>query len=139
VTMEAAKICRRAIGIDRRPEAVSVATNNLASSGVRNAEIIEGVAADIVPGLGRLDAAFVGGSRDLERSLSVLSDSVTGGIVVNAVLLSTLNKAVKAMKDLGIYQETISVQVCRSHELAGSLMFKPIDPVFIVVGRCGRR
>jgi hypothetical protein len=27
------------------------------------------------------------------------------------------------------------VQVSRSHEIAGSIMFKPIDPVWIIVAR----
>jgi len=29
----------------------------------------------------------------------------------------------------------VQVQVSRSHPIAGSIMFKPIDPVFIIVAR----
>jgi precorrin-6B methylase 2 len=27
------------------------------------------------------------------------------------------------------------VQVCRSHDIAGGTMFRPIDPVYVIVGR----
>jgi cobalt-precorrin-6B (C15)-methyltransferase len=56
-------------------------------------------------------------------------------IVVNAVLLSTLSQAVATMQQLGILCEVVQVQVARSHEIAGSIMFKPIDPVYVIVGK----
>jgi len=39
------------------------------------------------------------------------------------------------MKQLGIFCEVVQVQVARSHEIAGSIMFKPIDPVYVIVGK----
>ena len=54
---------------------------------------------------------------------------------MNAVLLSTLTQSVATMKELGIFYEVVQVQVARSHEIAGSIMFKPIDPVYVIVGK----
>jgi cobalt-precorrin-6B (C15)-methyltransferase len=56
-------------------------------------------------------------------------------IVINAVLLNTLVQAVTILQQLDSLCEVVQVQVSRSHELAGSIMFKPIDPVFIIVGK----
>jgi len=55
--------------------------------------------------------------------------------VVNAVLLSTLAQTVATMQQIGIFCEVVQVQVARSHEIAGSIMFKPIDPVYVIVGK----
>jgi cobalt-precorrin-6B (C15)-methyltransferase len=65
----------------------------------------------------------------------MLAKKVKRTIVINAVLLSTLSETVATMKELGIFHEVVQVQVSRSHEIAGSIMFKPIDPVYIIVGK----
>lgn len=136
VTIEAAKLCSKAVGIDHRPEAVAVARENVSLSGLSNVSIMEGSAHLVIPTLGRMDAAFVGGTKELKQTLSLLADRVTGHIVVNAVLLSTLNECVTTMQELGIFQELVQVHISRSYALAGSIMLRPIDPVFIIVGRC---
>jgi cobalt-precorrin-6B (C15)-methyltransferase len=41
------------------------------------------------------------------------------------------------MVELDIFKEAVQVQVSRSYGLAGSVMFRPIDPVFIIVGEVG--
>jgi len=64
----------------------------------------------------------------------VLARRVRRTIVVNAVLLSTLNRTVESMQELGIFREIVYVQVARSKEIAGSIMFRPVDPVYIIVG-----
>ena len=81
------------------------------------------------------DCAFVGGTKNLGEILPVLVVQVRRTIVINAVMVSTLECAVKTLKDLGAFAEAVTVQVSRSHDIAGSIMFRPIDPVFIIVGR----
>ncbi len=84
--------------------------------------------------MGQIDTAFVGGSKELSEVLTILKKKGTRKIVVNAVMLSTLNKAVERMDELGMFDEVVQVQVSRSHRIAGSIMFRPIDPVYIIVG-----
>jgi cobalt-precorrin-6B (C15)-methyltransferase len=38
------------------------------------------------------------------------------------------------MQRLGIFREVIHVQVSRSYGIGKSIMFKPIDPVYVIVG-----
>jgi cobalt-precorrin-6B (C15)-methyltransferase len=76
----------------------------------------------------------VGGSGQLADVLDLLAHKVDRTIVVNAVLIETLSIAMEQMKKNGIFREAIHVQVSRSHELGGRSMFRPIDPVYIVVG-----
>jgi cobalt-precorrin-6B (C15)-methyltransferase len=57
--------------------------------------------------------------------------------VVNAVLVSTLQAAVDTLQEIGIFDEVVQVQISRSHAIAGSIMFRPIDPVYVIVGKGG--
>ncbi|MFA5311776.1 MAG: precorrin-6Y C5,15-methyltransferase (decarboxylating) subunit CbiT [Methanomassiliicoccales archaeon] len=135
VSIEAARTCNVVYSIDSRSEAIEATRVNVSESGMDNIVIIKGSANESLPRLGPLDCAFVGGSKELNDVLRTLASIVKGRIVVNAVLLSTLENAVATMKDLGIFEEVVQMNVSRSYDLAGSVMFKPIDPVFIIVGR----
>lgn len=136
VAIEASRTCGQVYAIDARDEAVEVALHNVRSSHADRVHVLKGNAIDVLPGLGRLDGAFVGGSQDLDEVLHVLAGQVTGRIVVNAVLLRTLHQAVSTMQELGIFEEIVQVAISRSYPLADSFMFRPIDPVYIIVGRC---
>jgi cobalt-precorrin-6B (C15)-methyltransferase len=81
------------------------------------------------------DCAFLGGTRHLAEILPVLATKVKRTIVINAVMVSTLESAVTILKELGLFTEVVQVQVSRSHDIAKSIMFKPIDPVYIIVAR----
>jgi cobalt-precorrin-6B (C15)-methyltransferase len=38
------------------------------------------------------------------------------------------------MQQLSMFREVVQVMVSRSYPLAGSVIFRPLDPVFIIVG-----
>jgi cobalt-precorrin-6B (C15)-methyltransferase len=62
---------------------------------------------------------------------------VRGRIVVNAVMVGTLHEAIASMQRLEIFVEAVHLQVSRSAGIAGGVMFKPINPVYIIVGGAG--
>lgn len=135
VAIAASRFCSKVFAIDRRSEAVEYTRAELEKGAIKNVDLIEGDALEALDRIGPLDCAFVGGSKNLSETLTKLSGSVRRSIVVNAVLLRTLSTAVAKMRELGIFQEAVLVQAARSKDLAGDMMFKPIDPVYIVVGR----
>jgi len=136
VAVEAAKRVKKVYAVDLRNEAV-ICTRDLArSSGITNLEIRQGHGADLIEELPHIDAAFIGGSRDLSKVLSLLSEKKVRSVVVNAVLLSSLHEAVTTMQELTIFKEVLHVSVSRSSPLAGGLMLRPLDPVYIIVGGC---
>lgn len=134
VAIEASKRCAKVYAIDMREEAFLATCTNAAAAGAGNIEALHMDAVEALQSIDRLDAAFVGGSKRLPELLDLLSSRVQGRIVVDAVLLRTLDEAVECMDRLGILHEVLQVQVSRSLPLAGSMMFKPIDPVFMIVG-----
>jgi len=137
IAIAASRVAERVYAIDRRSEAVAYARAEAARAGAENIEFFEGDAVEILPDLGPLDAAFVGGSRRLPEVLDLLADRVRGRIVVNAVMVGTLQSAIESMQRLGIFEEAVHLQVSRSAGIAGGVMFKPINPVYIVVGGAG--
>ena len=135
VAIAAARRAERVIAVDRRPEAIAVASGAITAAGCANIDLVEGEATEVLRAVDVLDVAFVGGSRDLDAVLELLSTRVRRTVVVNAVLLETLHRAVEKFRALGFAVEVAHVQVSRSKPLAGGLMLEPINPVYIITGR----
>jgi cobalt-precorrin-6B (C15)-methyltransferase len=135
VSIAAAQQAKKIVSLDKRPEAITTAQEAAQKSGINNIEFFCTDAVDYLTSDQIFDCAFVGGTQQLNRILPLLAKKVARTIVINAVLLSTLAEAVATMQQLGIFCEVVQVQVSRSHEIAGSIMFKPIDPVYIIVGK----
>ena len=135
VSVAMAKAANKVYALDKRPDAVSLATETAQQAGVRNIEFFCTDALDFLRTDTVWDCAFLGGTCGLEQILPLLKKRVKRTIVINAVMLSTLECAVTVLTELGIFNEVVQVQVSRSHAIAGSIMFKPIDPVFIIVAR----
>jgi cobalt-precorrin-6B (C15)-methyltransferase len=134
VAIAAAQIAKTVYAVDRLPEAIRYARQEATTAGVTNIEFFCGEAREFLAGNRTFDCAFVGGTKEIEEVLPLLAQKVKRTIVVNAVMVSTLSCVVETMQRLGIFREAVQVQVSRSHPIAGSIMFRPIDPVYIVVG-----
>ena len=135
VSIAAAQQAKKIVSLDKRPEAITTAQEAAEKSGIKNIEFFCTDAFDYLASDRIFDCAFIGGTQQLIRILPLLAKKVKRTIVINAVLLSTLAQAVATLQELGIFCEVVQVQVSRSHEIAGSIMFKPIDPVYIIVGK----
>lgn len=134
ISVTAAPSVKWVYAVDLRQEAVTCSRQLAEESGVDNIEISCENGVELLRRIPRLDAAFVGGSRDLASVLSLLAEKNVRTVVVNAVLLSTLTEAVATLQRLSMFREVVQVMVSRSSPLAGSIMFRPLDPVFIIVG-----
>ena len=136
VSIAAARMGVNVVAIDRRAEAIHFAKKESGREGVNNIRFFCAEAIDYFAGDDRVfDCAFIGGSHGLAEFLPVITRRVRRRIVVNAVLVSTLQAAVDTMQELGIFDEVVQVQIARSHAIAGSIMFRPIDPVYVIVGK----
>jgi len=134
VTVALGLQARTVFSIDRRPEAVSAATESVEKTGLRNVRISCTDALSFLSADQTYDCSFLGGTKQLGEIIPILAGKTRRTIVINAVLVSTLNTAVEAMMRLGIFREAVQVQAARSHRIAGSIMFRPVDPVYIIVG-----
>jgi len=135
VSVAMSRCAKSVAALDRRPEAVTMAKKTAETAGAHTIEFFCTEALDFLASAETFDCAFLGGTKQLEAILPILAKKVRRTIVINAVLVSTLNDAVTIMQELGIFTEAVQVQVSRSYPIAGSVMFRPIDPVYIIVGR----
>jgi len=136
ISLAVSHIAKKVYAIDRRQEAINLAREKAEKSGADNIEFFFGEATDFLPTVESLDCAFVGGSRNLDRVLRILHTLRTRSIVINAVKIDTMFQAVSVMEQLGIFHEAFHIQVSKSYPIGGGTMFKPYDPVYIVVGGC---
>ena len=135
VSVAMAKRVKNVYSLDKRPEAVSLARETARNAGVHTIEFFCTDAVDFLNSDRVFDCAFLGGTQQLAEILPCLAKKVKRTIVINAVMLSTLECAVTTLKELGIFTEVVQVQVSRSNDIAGSIFFKPINPVYIIVAR----
>jgi cobalt-precorrin-6B (C15)-methyltransferase len=135
VTVAMAHEARHVYSLDKRPDAVSLATETANKAGARNIDFFCMDALDYLNKDQVVDCAFLGGTHNIAKILPVLAKKVKRTIVINAVMISTLEQAVTILKELGLFTEVVQVQVSRSYDIGGSFMFKPINPVFIIVAR----
>jgi cobalt-precorrin-6B (C15)-methyltransferase len=130
-----AKQVKKVSALDRRPEAILVAAETARCAGVSNIEFSCMDARDFLKKDQMFDCAFLGGSKNITEILPILIKKVRRTIVINAVMVSTLEHAVATLKELGVFTEVVQVQISRSKDIAGSIMFRPIDPVYIIIAR----
>jgi cobalt-precorrin-6B (C15)-methyltransferase len=105
---------------------------------VENARILAGEASELLNSedfTDFIDCAFVGGTKNIDSVLETLVKKKARSIVVNAVRLETVVRTIEAMKRLEIFDEVVHILVSRSAPIAGETMFKPENPVYIVIGK----
>jgi cobalt-precorrin-6B (C15)-methyltransferase len=54
--------------------------------------------------------------------------------VVSAVRIETVALALNIMKERNVFKELLQIQLSRGNELAGGIMLKPENPVFLITG-----
>jgi cobalt-precorrin-6B (C15)-methyltransferase len=137
VSINAAKYVKHVIAIDTRDEAVVAASANIAEAGIKNIEVFKGNAEILLPDI-ELDCAFIGGSKNIEKILEILIKKVSIRFVVSAVRIETVAIALDIMKKNNVFKELLQIQLSRGNELAGGIMLKPENPIFLIIGenRC---
>ncbi|NLV26128.1 MAG: methyltransferase domain-containing protein [Methanomicrobiales archaeon] len=134
VTLTAASLVRQVHAIDVREEAFRWTEWEIMQKNIKNVTLHHKNAVKVLLTLKKIDTAFVGGSRDLADVISELSRLRVRTVVVSAVLLETLNIAIKSLQEHDMFQEVVHVQVSKTINLAGGLMLKPLDPVYLITG-----
>ena len=137
VSVAMAQAVAKVYSLDRRPEALELATQTARNAGVCNIAFFSIDAVEFLKNDQVFDCAVLGGTQGITEILPLLTKKVERTIVINAVLLSTLDRAVTSLKGMGLFTEVVQVQVSRSYDITGSIMFRPIDPVYIIVARGG--
>jgi precorrin-6B C5,15-methyltransferase / cobalt-precorrin-6B C5,C15-methyltransferase len=119
----------RAIGIEARGDRAGRAARNATALGVPELEIVQGHAPEILVGLARPDAVFVGGGMMdagvFDAAWSALKPG--GRLVANAVSLETEARLADNFRDFG--GDLIRLQVARADRVGAVSGWRPAMPV----------
>jgi cobalt-precorrin-6B (C15)-methyltransferase len=132
VSIAAASRVKQVYAIDNRDEAVRTANENIKERGISNVSVLKGEASLLLSDID-IDCAFVGGSKNIERVLAVLIEK-GARFAVSAVRIETVALAQDILKNNNYLKELLQIQLSRGYELGGGTIFKPENPVFLVVG-----
>jgi cobalt-precorrin-6B (C15)-methyltransferase len=93
---------------------------------------------DILENIPQIDRCFIGGTRQIDAFFPKLLEKASPGciIVADIARIGMASAVVGFMKRHEIFQEMLQIHISRGYELAGDVALKPVNPIFMVVGRC---
>ncbi len=130
VAMKAAPFVKQVYAIDDREEAIQAASENLKE--IPNAKVLMGEASELLNSI-EADCAFLGGSRNLEKVLEIMMKKLSR-FVISAIRIETASLALEILKSNHKLKELLQIHISRGKELAGGIMLKSENPVFLIVG-----
>lgn len=136
VSVEAAMILRsgRIFAVEQKEEGCELIKANKAKFGIKNIEVIHGLAPGCLTKLPAPDYAFIGGSSGdlipIVKDLEHKNPNVR--VVLNAVTLETLTWAVSWLKVENRRADIISVQIARAREAGSYRLMEGNNPVYII-------
>jgi len=125
----------RIFALERNPQYLSFIRDNLKKFVARNVVLIEAFAPEGLDDLPDPDRVFIGGSGGmLEEIIDAVDRRLKpdGVIVLNAVTLDTLTKAVEFLEDHGYTVEVACINVAKTKGLTEYKMFESHNPVYII-------
>ncbi len=135
VSLAASRCTEKIYGMDVRPEAVEASRSK-----VPGGRFFAGEASEILkimPELPSIDRCFIGGTQNIESFFPKLMERSSPGFAVVADLarIGIAHKVAELMKKEGIFQELLQIHISRGYDLAGDIALRPVNPIFMVVGR----
>jgi precorrin-6B C5,15-methyltransferase / cobalt-precorrin-6B C5,C15-methyltransferase len=121
--------------LEKNPQYLSFIRDNLKKFAARNVALVEAFAPEGLDDLPDPDRVFIGGSGGmLEEIIEAVDRRLKndGRIVLNAVTLDTLTKAVEFLEDHGYVVEAACINVAKTRGLTEYKMFEAHNPVYVV-------
>jgi precorrin-6B C5,15-methyltransferase / cobalt-precorrin-6B C5,C15-methyltransferase len=121
--------------LEKNPNYLTFIRDNLKKFVARNVMLVESFAPEGLEDLPDPDRVFIGGSGGmLEEIIDAVDRRLKsdGVIVLNAVTLDTLTKAVEFLEDHGYTVEVTCINVAKTRGLTEYKMFEAHNPVYII-------
>ncbi|VVB71711.1 putative cobalt-precorrin-6B C(15)-methyltransferase (decarboxylating) [uncultured archaeon] len=133
VSLAASRFTNRIYGLDVRAEAVAASRTR-----VPKGCFFLGEAGELLDDLPAIDRCFIGGTRKIAEFFPRLLKKASPGCIIVADLarMGIAAQVAAMMKEAGIFQELIQIHISRGYDLAGDMALKPVNPIFMVIGKC---
>lgn len=125
----------RIFAVERNQQCIGFINENLKKFCSRNVKLVEAFAPEGLEDLPDPDRVFIGGAGgQLEEIIDAVDKRLKaeGLIVLNAVTLDTLTKAVEFLEDHGYVVEATCVNISKTRRLTEYKMFEAQNPVYII-------
>lgn len=125
----------KVFALEKNPQYLVFLRDNLKKFVARNVKLVEAFAPEGLDDLPDPDRVFIGGSGGLLEEIIEAVDKrlkTEGRIILNAVTLDTLTKAVEFLEDHGYTVEVTCVNIAKTRGLTEYKMFEAHNPVYIV-------
>jgi precorrin-6B C5,15-methyltransferase / cobalt-precorrin-6B C5,C15-methyltransferase len=125
----------RVFALEKNPQCLTFLRENLQKFNARNVTLVEAFAPEGLDGLPDPDRVFIGGSGGMLEEIIEAVDrrlKPEGMIVLNAVTLDTLTKAVEYLEGNGYAVEVSCINVAKTKDLTDYKMFEAQNPVYII-------
>lgn len=127
--------------MERNEEAVNLIKKNIEKFSIGNISVIEAYA-PLYDFKEKLDCAFIGGSGgNLKEIIQWTKEllNLGGTLVVNCIILETLNSALQILKEEGFEEiEAVMMNIARMEKLGEGSYFKPLNPTYIISCKRGK-
>ncbi|WP_243669344.1 precorrin-6Y C5,15-methyltransferase (decarboxylating) subunit CbiT [Vulcanisaeta sp. JCM 16161] len=125
--------------VDRDEKAIELTRRNVERFGLKNVVIIHGEAPGVIHEINEVfDSVFIGGgSENIEGIIEAVHDRLRSGgrIVIDAILIDTVYKAVKALERFGFSDiDVTEVIIAKGLRTRVGLAMISRNPIFIVSG-----
>lgn len=121
--------------VEKNQQCIGFINENLKKFCARNIKLIEAYAPDGLDDLPDPDRVFIGGAGGkLDEIIDTISQRLKpdGVVVINAVTLDTLTRAVEFLEDHGFTVEAACINVAKTRNLTEYKMFEAQNPVYVI-------
>jgi precorrin-6Y C5,15-methyltransferase (decarboxylating) len=125
----------RIYAVEKNPQCIGFINENLKKFCARNIKLIEAFAPDGLDDLPDPDRVFIGGAGGkLDEVIDTVAQRLKpeGVVVINAVTLDTLTRAVEFLEDQGFTVEATCVNIAKTRNLTEYKMFEAQNPVYVI-------
>lgn len=128
----------RIIAVEKNPHRIEQIKSNKARFNIHNMEVVSAKMPEKLDELSPPDRVFIGGGGEnlgliIQTAAAHLRKN--GIIVVNSVLLSSLDTAVNTLQSLHFKTDFIQIQVNVGKKMLGSTRLEATNPIWIVTGQ----
>ncbi|MDD2365615.1 MAG: precorrin-6y C5,15-methyltransferase (decarboxylating) subunit CbiE [Desulfuromonadaceae bacterium] len=130
----------RVFAVEKNQQCLGFIAENLKKFCARNIKLIEAYAPDGLDDLPDPDRVFIGGAGGkLDEIIDIISLRLKpeGVVVINAVTLDTLTRAVEFLEDHGFTVEATCINVAKTRTLTEYKMFEAQNPVYVITAKKG--
>ena len=123
------------VAVEKNPERLTQIRENLLRFQTPHVKVLQLNQPEGMDALPDPDRVFIGGGGpDLPEIIRIAADRLKPGgrIVLNVVVLETLNRALENLKEAGMKPEVVQIQVSRGQEMPGGIRLSAGNPVFIL-------